>query len=345
MGRAEVESFFSKVGASASALFHETEDNRFKAVGEFGIGVISYFLVADRFFLHTMREGEGPIGLEFSSAMLDARTRATEVASERADLGTTVILELRSRELFGRLLERFGHWVRDVPELEATRLPSGERINQGGLSAKIYPVELETPNWVERAHLGPPQDFDTWTQFDGKGRADILYRGIFVDRVEIDHLWAIEGSIHVDPKHFKPKLNREGFVGDDLKNDLTNFLRTVHPQILAAAIQVFKKVISQHGREWTIYRWATLWLAVPRTPEYLRTVEIWDEEFRTRRLFRLLGKGDSEKEVSIADLQEDISANISRTTKCGAIRRFQSTSCTNITGKRRAGCARSAERK
>ena len=36
----------------------------------------------------------------------------------------------------------------------------------------------------------------------------------------IDHLWAISGSINVDPKHFRSKLNREGFVGDELHSEL-----------------------------------------------------------------------------------------------------------------------------
>lgn len=96
--------------------------------------------------------------------------------------------------------------------------PGSEDIPQGGLSKQIRMIEVEELDWIEAAHLGPPEKFDVWDGLDGNGHIDVLYRGVFVDRIEVSHLWGIEGSLHVNPEHFKPRLNREGFVGEDLRN-------------------------------------------------------------------------------------------------------------------------------
>ena len=51
-------------------------------------------------------------------------------------------------------------------------------------------------------------------------------------------------------------------------------------------------------------RWATLWLAVPRDGKYASAAARWDEDFRHRKAFRLLLSDDTEKDVSIADVQQ-----------------------------------------
>ena len=65
MSHGDVTALFTKVGASAAT----TEVNK-KSVGEFGIGVISYYMAADTFELHTNDGSNGPIGLLFSKEML-----------------------------------------------------------------------------------------------------------------------------------------------------------------------------------------------------------------------------------------------------------------------------------
>ena len=100
------------------------------------------------------------------------------------------------------------------------------------MSREIKPVSVDKPDWIHEAHIGPPVLFSSWDTFDGFARVDVLYRGIFVAAYEIPHLWAISGAIHVDPKRFRPKLNREGFVGDKLKAALEPVLRACHPKVL-----------------------------------------------------------------------------------------------------------------
>jgi len=57
----DVESLFTKVGASAA-----TAESNKDSVGEFGIGVISYFMAGDAFTLQTNDGQSEPIGLSFT---------------------------------------------------------------------------------------------------------------------------------------------------------------------------------------------------------------------------------------------------------------------------------------
>ena len=305
MARDQVGELFSRVGASAARVAAEAGGDQYKAVGEFGIGVLSYFLVCERFQIHSMKPDNEPVGLEFSRGMLDAKTQAVAVEPRRTEQGTDLILFVEKEAFFDQILKRFPHWIRDVDGLTATESPSGKQIQQGGISREIKPVSVSTPDWIQAAHVGPPVLFDSWDSFDGAAHVDILYRGVFVAPVTVEQLWAIEGAIHVDPKHFRPKLNREGFVGDELKSELEPVLRSYHPAVLERAIECVREVLSDEiTRNWSLRRWVTLWLAVPRSGPYERVAKLWDEEFRNRKAFRLLGPGQQSDDVSIRDLEE-----------------------------------------
>lgn len=71
MSKEALGKLFTKVGASAARLKDNANNS---AVGEFGIGALSYFLVCDRYELQTYKEGHEPIGLMFSEQMLDGKT-------------------------------------------------------------------------------------------------------------------------------------------------------------------------------------------------------------------------------------------------------------------------------
>ncbi len=108
MDRHDLGMLFARIGASMSQLSASVE-----VVGEFGIGVISYFLICDSFEVHTCRGG-APIGLAFQSRMRDALTPAAEISPDAPEQGTTLHLNVRSQELYDLLLQRFSHWFRGV---------------------------------------------------------------------------------------------------------------------------------------------------------------------------------------------------------------------------------------
>jgi hypothetical protein len=180
-------------------------------------------------------------------------------------------------------------------------LPEQARLTQGGLTRAVFPIEIsERPEWIEYAEIGPPTELTIWDQTDGRGRVDVLYRGVFVERIEIDRLWGLEGAIHVDPKFFRPKLNREGFVGDKLKTEVTPFLQSTHPLVLVRALESISNLLEQ-STALSLDKAITLWLAVPRDAAYSGAAKLWDNRFRGIRAVRLL-HGDSETEVSIQGL-------------------------------------------
>jgi len=282
MSRNEVSTLFTKVGASAAAV----EANK-DTVGEFGIGVISYFMAGDAFELQT-KDGENEaIGLSFSRQML-AGGGAAEIPPTQEFQGTAVTIRIRDATIFDLLLKDFSHWCRDVEGLSARVLPDNKALSQGGSHRAHNTVEVEPTVWVERAHLGPVADPKGWDAMTGVSTVAVLYRGVFVQEFEVKGAWGIEGSIDVDPKHFKPRLNREGFVGGQFQSEVEGFLRACHPTILEAMASRLAEAVARGVLDkWTEKRWASLWLSVPRDAQYAAAVKAWDAVFRSLPAFEL----------------------------------------------------------
>ena len=300
MDRGDIANLFTKVGSTASKIA-QAGAQHYRAVGEFGIGALSYFLVSEEYHVHTRKSGDEAFGLRFTAAMLDGQSQAQEIPTARSDVGTSVVLFAKSAELFEQLRSRFNHWMRNVQGLRASVVPDNVELKQGGLTRSVRKIGgVNNPEWIEQSNLGPPEDLSVWDQYDGKGRVDVLYRGVFVERLEVDQLWGFEGAIHVDPKHFRPKLNREGFVGDKLKAEVTPFLRSLHPAVLKEAIGCIGDLLRER-EDWSLQKAITLWLAVPRSADYADAFQVWDAEFRSRRAFRVLLR-EKEQEMSVADL-------------------------------------------
>jgi hypothetical protein len=116
----------------------------------------------------------------------------------------------------------------------------------------------------------------------------VLYRGVFVQEFNVKGIWGIDGSIDVDPKHFKPRLNREGFVEGQFQTEVEGFLRACHPKILEAMASRLAKAVEMGVLDkWTEKRWASLWLSVPRDAPYAAAVSAWDAVFRSIPAFEL----------------------------------------------------------
>ncbi len=297
MGKDEVSALFVKVGASAA-----TKEAKKQSVGEFGIGVISYFMAGDAFTLHTYDGRTEPIGLSFSREMLSGG-RATELAPDRDVQGTTVQLQVRDGSTFELLLDNFQHWCRDVAGLSAVILPDRRELRQKGssLSSELSGVPL--PDWVERAHLGPVSGLNGWEAMTGTSTVAVLYRGVFVQKFDVKGLWGIEGTIDVDPKHFKPRLNREGFVEGQFQSEVTGFLQACHPTILDALVRQLRLAFERGAlSRWTVKRWANLWLSLPRNAAYHSTCRSWDAFFRSIPAFEV-AVGDKWRPIAFDEIR------------------------------------------
>jgi hypothetical protein len=301
MGKDEILDLFTQIGSTAADLAQRSDSEKKQQVGEFGIGVVSYFLICEKYELHTVSVSDDPIGVCLTKKMLDAKTKAKEISPSRNKRGTTLILPVKTSEIYENLKEKFSHWVRDVEYLEAWIEPAGDRMSQGG-TPEPYSIEIdELPDWIEQINVGPPTDFNSWQHLDGNGRVDLLYKGVFVEKLNPSQLWGLEGSIHVDPKSFKAKLNREGFIGDEDKQKIVRFLKKMHPKALEKAIECIRD-IDFPSNQWDKLKWINLWLAIPRNDAYKSAATIWDKEFHDLEVFELLLPNDESKSISVADI-------------------------------------------
>ena len=298
MDKTGVNAFFVKVGASAAS-----EEIKKESVGEFGIGVISYFMAGNTFELQTYDGKTNAIGLSFNRNMLSGG-HSEEILVTQKSQGTTVRIHIRGVETFNVLIDSFPHWCRDVNGLLALTLPDNRKLSQGGTSMQSEMTEVQLPEWIEHAHIGPVTGPTNWEAMTGISTVAILYRGVFVQEFEVRGLWGIEGSIDVDPKHFKPRLNREGFVEGQFQTEITTFLKSCHPVVLKALVNQLK-VAFENGSldKWTTMRWANLWLSLPREDNYSGTIQVWDSIFRSLPAFEL-AVGNNWQPVSVEKIME-----------------------------------------
>ena len=298
MNKDEVKALFVKVGASAA-----TEEANKESVGEFGIGVISYFMAGEEFTLQTNDGKSEPIGLSFSRSMLSGGA-AIELPPKQNCQGTTIQIQISDANTFDLLLEHFPHWCRDVEGLSAWILPEGQELRQKGTSSSTTQSIVQLPEWVERAHIHPVSDPIGWDAMTGNSTVAVLYRGVFVQEFEVKGLWGIEGTIDVDPKYFKPRLNREGFVEDQFQSEVTEFLELCHPVILEALVKQLKVALEEGALStWTVKRWASLWLSLPRDEAYSNATKLWDSVFRTIPAFEL-AVGNKWQPISFDEIKE-----------------------------------------
>ncbi len=298
MDEDDISSLFAKVGASAAE-----KESKKNSVGEFGIGVISYFMAGEKFDLHTCKENKPPISLQFSRDML-AGGQSELLNPAQPQTGTTITIHVRDTATFNLLLENFPYWCRDVDGLKAQLYPANTEVRQGGVIRAESGINVDHPDWVERVHLGPVSSFKGWESMTGISNISVLYRGVFVQNFEMRDTWGIEGSIDVDPKHFKPRLNREGFIEGQFQSEVEQFLREVHPPILQVMAEKLSAAMSSGSLDkWDEKRWAGLWLSLPRTPNYANAIAVWDSVFRKLPAFEL-AKGQKWQGISIEELKE-----------------------------------------
>jgi Histidine kinase-, DNA gyrase B-, and HSP90-like ATPase len=296
MDRSAIINLFTRVGATAAKL-----QSGKGSVGEFGIGVISYFMAGDSFSIQTFDGSSEPIALKFTRKML-AGGSAEPFLAARETRGTALQIDVRDDATFDLLLKKFPHWCRDVEGLAASELPQNHVLSQGGFDRPLSVAGLQIPKWVERAHLAPISGIGAWDSMAGTSTISILYRGIFVQEFTVRDLWGVKGSIDVDPKHFKPRLNREGFVEGAFQAEVEQFLRQSHPKILLAmADQLSNAIAAGQLDKWNQRRWATLWLSIPRDNAYADVAKSWDKIFRKIPAFEL-AVGNKWDPISLEEL-------------------------------------------
>ena len=139
-----IREYFSKIGLSyyGSSDFH----GKFKPISEFGIGILSCFMLADTIEVDTLREGSKPIHLEVQSLTEPFVPKE----GTRTEPGTTITLHLKKEldEDLGKPLdavERVHHFARHVelPIDVTTKDGGNERVEDQGLIPTQSELEEE----------------------------------------------------------------------------------------------------------------------------------------------------------------------------------------------------------
>ena len=157
MSQTDVSALFTKIGASAA-----TNEAKKDSVGEFGIGVISYFMAGTAFTLQTYDGTTVPIGLSFDRHILSGGA-ATEVPPTQQSRGTAITIHIKDRDTFDLLLDNFPHWCRDVEGLSGELLPDRRILMQKGSGPRAPGVGEQCRRRVRR-RSGP----------EGPGRSGIV---------------------------------------------------------------------------------------------------------------------------------------------------------------------------
>lgn len=136
--RDEIEEFLSKIGASSKSVKNITEQ-RNDFIGQFGIGLLSCFMVCDEIVLYTksVKSNEvlkwtGLIGGSYSTEIADL--------NQNMDFGTKVILKFRSDidlspEHFISLIVKYGRYVTTKINLE--------------INSENIDIKQQTFPWIE----------------------------------------------------------------------------------------------------------------------------------------------------------------------------------------------------
>lgn len=301
----DIRALFTTVGASASRLISLPEGRRFEAVGEFGIGVVSYFLACSEFTIHSRKLGHDPVALQFSDQMLDGETPSTHISNSEQHCpprGTRLTFRCRTPDIYDLLVKRFPHWIRQVEGLNAIDVARAKEMPQGAFEDNVDSVEVPLPGWAERVAIGPPRNIGAWGTLDGHARVQILYRGVFIMDYGLPGPWGVRGTVWVNPKRFKPRLNRESLLSEGLEPAMKELLTAAHPPTLVAAARIVS-AWPKHGDElsWNEDRWRTLWTSVPSGDAYAAAQRVWDAVLRSRRLIPIMD-AQGERHVSFDEL-------------------------------------------
>lgn len=146
-------------------------------------------MAADSFLLQTYDGITKPIGLSFDRAVLAGST-SKDVPPTRRDQGTTITIDIRDVPTFNLMHESYPHWRRNVHGISATLLPEQTKLLQKRASRVAGFTNVDLPDWIERANLGPVADPIGWDEMTGNSIVSVLYRGVFVQDYQVNGLWS-----------------------------------------------------------------------------------------------------------------------------------------------------------
>lgn len=224
MDREVFEESFATIGASKTnspklkALLEKAGTSR-RPIGQFGIGVLSCFGVAEVVEVRSVAEGENPISFRIRGI----REPFEEIGDHLHSRGTTLRMTLKSGGPMQaqQVPETLGRYVRHAGHIWVENADSGER--------KVVPEQWLLNNWepssevcAEAIESGYLQLSEAWENINyGLDTQLVLCNAGFHvitmgAEVLAEFATGLRGEVNVRPGGLTILLNREGFQHDEL---------------------------------------------------------------------------------------------------------------------------------
>ena len=269
----EVESFLSVIGSSSKKKLDEIEDMPTSFVGQFGIGLLSCFLVSDKITLIS-KSDKSPKAIKWE-ATIDGLYASSELDSSALVTGTKVFLELNKdkKELYNKaklrqLLTKYSQFLNI--EVKLTEQESTEDIfrNQFPWEQQIsdekeivqfgrkyfdinfhYHINLESHDGMTKG-LGYIYPFPS--KPGGKSANHVYIKNMLIDEEAGDLLpeWAFFIKAVVNSEILKPTASRESlYKNKTLTETAYQFEKCIHAyfqRLTKDAPYVLEEIVSIH---------------------------------------------------------------------------------------------------
>jgi molecular chaperone HtpG len=199
MDEEDVKNFLSSIGstgtgAARAELETQGREAAYQLIGQFGIGMLSAFVVADKILVRTRKVGSA-IGFEWQNEG-SADCELHEI--ERAEIGTEVVVFVNRQNTF--VLDE--QQVRDAVVKYCDFLPYGIFLNG------IGPENAKTPPWEPRHWVSEAEKLDSYSLFLRRRFRDYP---LDIIPIEIDEQYTARGVLYISDRHV-PDMNTAGVV-------------------------------------------------------------------------------------------------------------------------------------
>ncbi|MGB0840327.1 MAG: HSP90 family protein, partial [Chitinophagales bacterium] len=270
--KSEVEEFLSKVGASSKSK-EALEDIRAEFIGQFGIGLLSCFMVSDEIVVHS-RSAKADYTVRWVGN-IDGTYQTSVVEGEEAEqeIGTRVVLKLRSdiqldRQKLLELLDLYGAYL-DVPvEVEAngrfvktlqtqfpwentrfsdSALQLGRKLFRENFSSYI-PLTDRSNQTKGIAYILPRP-----TQYQAAAQNRVYIKRMFITEEESNILpeWAFFVKAIINSDNLAPTASRESLYKNDtlqtVREDLGHCIKDYLKQLSIDSPETLEQIIKVHG--------------------------------------------------------------------------------------------------
>lgn len=236
---------FATIGASKSnapriqSLLAAAGAGQPPQIGQFGIGIMSCFGVADQIEVHTLSDGHPPVSVRIA----DRHSEFTDLSDHRTARGTTVRLKLKhggpmnasqTPEAVSRYVRHARHvWIEDVD--------AGDRrsVSEQWMLPTWHSDTAFSSEIIESGQLHLSEG---WTNISHSLDVSFVLcnAGFFVTRsvTGLMHQFAVglRGELNIRPGALTILMTREGFQQDDKWAHLSNELNQKYRGLLGALL-------------------------------------------------------------------------------------------------------------